>query len=269
MIFEDKGISKSKLNFEFFSHVKRPKYLKFFSQKTRNGKKRTSSDSDSDEFETAKRGRQHSSDSEEMNDAEETRPSTSNVHGESEVNESDDDENVLDDEPVVDRGLASALRLAVSKGYLVKEKQNARFIKTKNAIEMESKNFTVEEKNHYDIDAKYERNNRDRFSGPLSDFTEKKGYKPDVKLDYIDERGHSMNEKEAFRYLSHRFHGKGSGKKKTEKRIRKDQESELMKKMSSGDTPLNTVSLLIEKQKSMQQAYVVLSAPKGGAKNDQ
>jgi len=30
-----------------------------------------------------------------------------------------------------------------------------------------------------------------------------------------------MNEKEAFRFLSHRFHGKGSGKKKTEKRAKK------------------------------------------------
>jgi U4/U6.U5 tri-snRNP-associated protein 1 len=174
----------------------------------------------------------------------------------------------LDEEPVVDRGLASALRLAVSKGYLAKEKKSGGFVKTRTAIDMEAKNFSVEEKNYYDIDAKYDRNNRDRFSGPLSDFSEKRGYKPEVKLDYIDERGHAMNEKEAFRYLSHRFHGKGPGKKKTEKRIRKEEEGELMKKMSSGDTPLNTVSLLIEKQKSMQQAYVVLSAPKGGAKHD-
>jgi U4/U6.U5 tri-snRNP-associated protein 1 len=200
-------------------------------------------------------------------DSSDAKPSTSKDQPNSDKDS--DNENILDDEPVVDRGLASALRLAVSKGYLVKEKKNARFIKTKAAIDLEAKNFTVEEKNYYDIDAKYDRNNRDRFSGPLTDFAEKKAYKPDVKLDYIDEKGHSMNEKEAFRYLSHRFHGKGSGKKKTEKRIRKEQESELMKKMSSGDTPLNTVSLLIEKQKTMQQAYVVLSAPKGGSKNDQ
>jgi U4/U6.U5 tri-snRNP-associated protein 1 len=36
-----------------------------------------------------------------------------------------------------------------------------------------------------------------------------------------------MNEKEAFRFLSHRFHGKGSGKKKTEKRARKQAEEEV------------------------------------------
>ncbi len=36
-----------------------------------------------------------------------------------------------------------------------------------------------------------------------------------------------MNEKEAFRFLSHRFHGKGSGKKKTEKRAKKLVEEEV------------------------------------------
>ena len=51
-----------------------------------------------------------------------------------------------------------------------------------------------------------------------------------------------MNEKEAFRYLSHRFHGKGPGKKKTEKRMNRFKEKEWMNKMSSVDTPLHTVS---------------------------
>ena len=30
-----------------------------------------------------------------------------------------------------------------------------------------------------------------------------------------------MNQKEAFKHLSHMFHGKGSGKQKTEKRLKK------------------------------------------------
>ena len=53
------------------------------------------------------------------------------------------------------------------------------------------------------------------------DFKEKDSYKPDVKLEYVDESGRHLNQKEAFRQLSHRFHGKGSGKKKTEKRGKK------------------------------------------------
>lgn len=172
---------------------------------------------------------------------------------------------ILDDEPTIDRGLGSCLKLALNKGYFGKEKdkQNARLVKPN----IEAQNFTIEEKNYYDIDDKYNRQ-RDRFGGPTTEFDEKSNYKPDVKLDYFDEKGHAMNEKEAFRYLSHRFHGKGSGKKKTEKRNKKYQEMETMQKMSSIDTPLNTVALLVEKQKRLQQPFVVLSAQKGG-KQDQ
>ncbi|KAG0635295.1 SART-1 protein [Tuber brumale] len=48
-----------------------------------------------------------------------------------------------------------------------------------------------------------------------------KEYKPDVKLSYKDEFGREMSQKEAFKHLSHQFHGKGSGKAKTEKRLKK------------------------------------------------
>lgn len=61
----------------------------------------------------------------------------------------------------------------------------------------------------------------------IQDFKEKDGYKPDVKLEYVDDGGRMLNQKEAFRQLSHRFHGKGSGKKKTEKRSKKQQEEQV------------------------------------------
>jgi SART-1 family. len=41
---------------------------------------------------------------------------------------------------------------------------------------------------------------RERYSGPTSDFKEKDGYKPNVKLDYIDDDGRVLNAKEAFRW---------------------------------------------------------------------
>lgn len=40
---------------------------------------------------------------------------------------------------------------------------------------------------------------RERYSGPTSEFKEKEGYKPNVKLDYIDDEGHILSKKEAFR----------------------------------------------------------------------
>lgn len=43
---------------------------------------------------------------------------------------------------------------------------------------------------------------RDRYCGPISDFKEKDNYKPNVKLDYIDDGGHLLSEKEAFRLVA-------------------------------------------------------------------
>ena len=41
-----------------------------------------------------------------------------------------------------------------------------------------------------------------------------------VKLEYRDEFGRKLTQKEAFRQLSYRFHGYGPGKKKSEKRLK-------------------------------------------------
>lgn len=46
-------------------------------------------------------------------------------------------------------------------------------------------------------DDKYSR--RNRFDGPVSEFKDKEGYKPQFKLEYVDDGGKQMNEKEAFR----------------------------------------------------------------------
>ncbi len=42
-----------------------------------------------------------------------------------------------------------------------------------------------------------------------------------MQIKYVDEGGRLMNQKEAFKQLSHQFHGKGSGKMKTEKHLKK------------------------------------------------
>ncbi|XP_023709527.1 U4/U6.U5 tri-snRNP-associated protein 1-like isoform X2 [Cryptotermes secundus] len=83
---------------------------------------------------------------------------------------------------------------------------------------------------------------RERYGGPTSDFTVKEGYKQNVKLDYIDDDGHVLNAKEAFRYVSHEFHGKGPGKNKVEKQRKKTEQEGLMKQMSSTDTHLERLA---------------------------
>jgi len=93
----------------------------------------------------------------------------------------------------------------------------------------------------------------------LSAFQEKEGYKPDFKLDYVDDKGMEMNAKEAFRFLSHKFHGKTSGKNKTDKRLKKLEQESKIRQMASTDTPLNTLKMFQERQKAAKSAYVVLT----------
>ncbi|KFB41479.1 hypothetical protein ZHAS_00009071 [Anopheles sinensis] len=165
---------------------------------------------------------------------------------------------ILDEEPDVALSVAGALKLAQSKGYLEREESNrpsnARF------AHLQAQNYSIEDKNYGEENDKYSR--RDRYAGPIMEFKEKETFKPNVKLDYIDDNGHLLTQKEAFRYLSHKFHGKGPGKNKIEKRLKKSEQEGLMKKMSSTDTPLGTLNMLQAKQKETQSPYIVLSGTK-------
>lgn len=170
-----------------------------------------------------------------------------------------EDAPILEEEPDVSSGLAGALKLAMKKGYL--EKETKKVVSAPRHSQLQAANYTIEDKSFCEDD-KYGR--RDRYcAGPVTDFREKDTYKPDVKLEYIDDSGRLLTPKEAFRYLSHKFHGKGSGKNKTEKRMKKLQEEALMKQMSSTDTPLGTLTLLQDKQKQTQSPFILLS---GGSK---
>ena len=46
-------------------------------------------------------------------------------------------------------------------------------------------------------------------------------YKSDVQLKYVNEFERSMNQKKAFKHLSHQFHDKDNGKQKTKKHLKK------------------------------------------------
>ncbi|KAH6640709.1 SART-1 protein [Chaetomium tenue] len=62
---------------------------------------------------------------------------------------------------------------------------------------------------------------RDQHQSRVMDQLFREGYRPDVELKYVDGDGRSLDAKEAFKELSHQFHGKGSGKGKTDKRLKK------------------------------------------------
>uniref|UniRef100_A0A8C9SDD1 Spliceosome associated factor 1, recruiter of U4/U6.U5 tri-snRNP n=1 Tax=Scleropages formosus TaxID=113540 RepID=A0A8C9SDD1_SCLFO len=161
---------------------------------------------------------------------------------------------ILDEEPIVNSGLAAALQLCKNKGLLDTQMQKVARVRAPKGT-LHNENYCIEDK--MTIDDKYSR--REEYRGFTQEFKEKESYKPDVKIEYVDDTGRKLTPKEAFRQLSHRFHGKGSGKMKTEKRMKKLEEEALLKKMSSSDTPLGTVALLQEKQKSQKTPYIVLS----------
>ncbi|UYV74616.1 SART1 [Cordylochernes scorpioides] len=200
---------------------------------------------------------------------------------------------ILEEEPDLSQGLAGALKLATKKGewslfslsvphsdhnnpsipqsasshvarylfgYL--EKEISKQTGASRLSHIQAKSYTIEEK--FYEDDKFGSKRGERYNGPVSDFREKDTYKPDVKLEYIDDSGRKLTAKEAFRYLSHKFHGKGPGKNKVDKRMKKLEQDAKLKQMSSTDTPLSTVKLLQEKQKELQAPFILLSG--GGSK---
>ncbi|CAG4966961.1 unnamed protein product [Colias eurytheme] len=168
-------------------------------------------------------------------------------------------------EPALGAGVAGALQLALSKGYLEKNAAPAAAPRAAHAL-LHAKHYSIEDKT-YGEDDKAGRRERHHHSHGGSEFREKTNFRPNVKLEYADDDGRPLCPKEAFRYLSHKFHGKGPGKNKQEKRIKKQQQEGLMKKMSSTDTPLGTLHMLQQKQKETHSPYIVLSGTKRDTNN--
>lgn len=151
----------------------------------------------------------------------------------------------LDDEETMEgQGIGASLSMLRKRGLVSdpasadlteKERQRAKFLADKQQLieeydmkareqrEADRRNGRFDRMSNKDRDAFARQQNEQRehyISRLLADKFNKE-YKPDVKLRYNDEYGREMNQKEAFKHLSHMFHGKGSGKQKTEKRLKK------------------------------------------------
>ncbi|MQL97089.1 hypothetical protein Taro_029777, partial [Colocasia esculenta] len=81
----------------------------------------------------------------------------------------------------------------------------------------------------------------------------------EIRIERTDEFGRIMTPKEAFRMLSHKFHGKGPGKSKQEKRMKQYQEELKLKQMKASDTPSMSVERMREAQARLKTPYLVLS----------
>ncbi|CAG8655886.1 16964_t:CDS:10, partial [Racocetra persica] len=184
---------------------------------------------------------------------------------------------VVEEEPLVSTGMAATLALLQQKGFSIKPSEEQL---EKERIQKERQKWLAEQRRR-DLERQTERERekqrakekgyRGGGGGRDSDSSYRdrehlremearfKDYKPDINLEYVDEFGNQLTPKEAFRQLSHKFHGKSSGKSKTEKRLKKLEEERKLKAMSSVDTPLNMATALQERQKASGSAHVVLS----------
>ncbi|UKZ80495.1 hypothetical protein TrVFT333_008256 [Trichoderma virens FT-333] len=176
--------------------------------------------------------------------------------------EQDEEEDAgIEDEKVVGEGMGAALALLRERGLLESSrggnyedfKAREDFLAKKRVLEGELDEQTRQQRE------------RDRMSGRLDrmsvrereewarqqnthrDHQQSKrmaelfnaGYKPNVELKYVDDHGRRLDQKEAFKHLSHQFHGKGSGKGKTEKRLKKIDDEKRREAQSMFDASQN------------------------------
>ncbi|KAF2497670.1 PTH2-domain-containing protein [Lophium mytilinum] len=149
----------------------------------------------------------------------------------------------LDDETTLDKGIGAALTLLRQRGIVqggdagdlntatrerhrfLGEKQKAEDAaerKARDQREQDRKSGRLDRMNAQDREAYARSTNLAREHAEARKQAEMyKTYTPTFELKYTDEHGRNMDQKEAFRHLSHQFHGKGSGKMKTEKHISK------------------------------------------------
>lgn len=165
----------------------------------------------------------------------------------------------LEEEYTLNKGIGATLSMLAQRGLIQKSTEG-----DLNALHRERQRFLAEkQKKEAEAERKARlQRERDRASGKLDRMSARdreeyarwenkqrdqqesrqmldifnREYKPDVQLKYIDEFGRSMNQKEAFKELSHQFHGKGSGKQKLEKHLKKIEDDKRREAMSSLDS---------------------------------
>ncbi|MCJ1280791.1 hypothetical protein MMC26_000108 [Xylographa opegraphella] len=169
----------------------------------------------------------------------------------------------LEEESTLNNGIGATLTLLSQRGLIKKEdtgdinalhrerqkflaekqkreaaaEQKARVQRERDRASGKLDRMSAREREEY---ARWENKQRDQAESRQMAEIFSREYKPDVQLKYVDEFGRSMNQKEAFKHLSHQFHGKGSGKQKTEKHLKKIDDEKKKEAQSSLDSSQTT-----------------------------
>ena len=155
-----------------------------------------------------------------------------------------------------DKGIASTLKLLKQQGaikrkteddwdretqlrererWLLKRQQLEASNQTHQEGERDMMDFTDSRGNHSNIKTGVNstKNNNPNPSTEVEDrFRE---YRPQLNLDHVDEHGRILDQKEAWKQLCHRFHGRLPGKQQTEKRLKKIAMELARERMEAGD----------------------------------
>ncbi|KAF4483582.1 U4 tri-snRNP-associated snu66 [Fusarium agapanthi] len=193
------------------------------------------------------------------------------------------DEAGVEEEKAVGAGMGAALALLRERGLVEDTRGDAEYTSLRNREDFLAKKRLLEEE--LDEQARAQRE-RDRTSGKLDRMSVREreewarqqntwrdqqqsrrmaelfsaGYKPNVDIKYTDDHGRSLDHKEAFKYMSHKFHGKGSGKGKTEKRLKKIEDEKRREAQSMFDASSAGMSLAAQQQlKKRREAGVRLA----------
>ncbi|KAH7272087.1 SART-1 protein [Fusarium solani] len=194
------------------------------------------------------------------------------------------DETGVEEEKAVGEGMGAALALLRERGLVEDTRGDTEYSNLRDREEFLARKRRLEEE--LDDQARHQRE-RDRMSGKLDRMSVRdreewarqqntwrdqqqsrrmaelfsSGYKPNVELKYTDEHGRALDQKEAFKHLSHQFHGKGSGKGKTEKRLKKIEDEKRREAQSMFDASQSAgMSLAAQQQlKKRREAGVRLA----------
>ncbi|KAF7551842.1 hypothetical protein G7046_g7591 [Stylonectria norvegica] len=190
----------------------------------------------------------------------------------------------LEEEKTIDKGMGSTLALLRERGLVEDAQGGEKFSSLRDREEFLARKRRLE--SELEEQARFQRE-RDRTSGKLDKMSTRdredwarqqnnwrdhqqsrkmaelfqNGYKPTVELKYTDEHGRQLDQKEAFKHLSHQFHGKGSGKGKTEKLLKKIEDEKRRESQSMFDASQSAgMSLAAQQQlKKRKEAGVRLA----------
>ncbi|KAJ2767128.1 hypothetical protein IWQ57_004078, partial [Coemansia nantahalensis] len=85
-------------------------------------------------------------------------------------------------------------------------------------------------------------------------------YKPEVRLEYTDDTGRQLTTKEAYKQLSHAFHGHYSGKNKIDKLMRKRDAERRQMELASAEATHRHGEAVESARRKMGAAGIVISS---------